>query len=340
MKKIGKRALALLLAGATVLSLCGCGKKGGIRFTTGLKSGELFRLEDEVCTRQEALVFVLSQKNRYERAYGKEIWNVQIEGERFSDYMRDRLQDFLARMKCMTLMAKQYEVALTEEESIQVSRAAEAYMEGLSAEAEELTGIKKEHIESVFHDYYLSNKLIEQLTAEVSTEISEDEARVILVQQVFISTDGLSPAEKEEKRQLMEGIRNQAGAGADFAALAREYNEAGEAELELFRGEAEPQFEEAAFALSTGQVSQVVETAYGFHVIKCLNNYEEQKTAEHKKELAKKIKEDKFYESYDSFVKTVVAEYNGKAWSAIDYSEELGACDSDFYEVYKQYFGE
>jgi peptidyl-prolyl cis-trans isomerase D len=65
-----------------------------------------------------------------------------------------------------------------------------------------------------------------------------------------------------------------ARAGADFAALAKEFSEdegtatAG-GDLDYFtRGRMVPEFDQAAFALEVGEVSDPVKTAYGFHVIK------------------------------------------------------------------------
>lgn len=340
-KKRWKRRFAFLLVLVSASVLCGCGKgKGGIRFTTGLGDKELFKLEDEVCTKQEAMIFILSQKARYENLYGKDIWSVRIQEQTFSEYMRDKLQDFLAKMKCMVLMAEEYGVELSEEETLKVSQAAETYFSGLSPDVIEATGIRQTDAETVFHDYYISSKLIKQLTADVSAEISEDEARVIIIQQIFINTDGLSAEEKEGKRTEAAQVKAQADAGADFAGLAKARNEAEEFELHVARGDTEAQFEEAAFQLSSGQISDVIETKYGFHIIKCIDNYEEQETAEHKAKLARKCKEDKFYEYYDAFVKTIVARYNKKAWQSIDYQEELPALQTDFYEVYNQYFEE
>lgn len=339
MGKTWKRGVALFLIFVSLVSLVGCGKGKGIRFTAGLADEELFKLEDEVCTRQEAMVFILSQKKNYEGSYGKEIWDVQIQNETFSDYMRDNLQDFLAKMKCMVLMAAKYEVELTDEEILRIGQAADAYFEGLSAGIIQTAKISRDDVETVFHDYYISNKLMNQLTADVSTEISEDEARVIIVQQIFLDTKEMTSEEKEAKRSEAAGIKAQADAGADFSVLAKNRNEAEEFELQIARGDTEAAFEAAAFSLSSGQISDVIETEYGFHIIKCINNYEEQETAKHKAELARKCKEDRFYEYYDAFVKTIVAQYNEKAWKAINYREELEVPQMDFYEVYNQYFG-
>jgi len=79
------------------------------------------------------------------------------------------------------------------------------------------------------------------------------------------------------KRKQIDDLLKQIKGGADFATLARQYSEdpgskANGGELPKFgRGDMVPEFEAAAFALSPGQVSDVVTTMYGFHIIKLLD---------------------------------------------------------------------
>lgn len=76
-----------------------------------------------------------------------------------------------------------------------------------------------------------------------------------------------------EARQLADRLRAQAtSSDHDFAELARQHSEDGSAERggdlgSLGRGRLQPAYEDAAFALTPGQVSGVVETEFGFHII-------------------------------------------------------------------------
>jgi peptidyl-prolyl cis-trans isomerase C len=78
---------------------------------------------------------------------------------------------------------------------------------------------------------------------------------------------------KGQIRSKMDGILKQLRGGADFAELARKHSEDGSAEnggdLSYFGpGQMVPAFEEAAFALKSGQTSGLVETQFGYHIIK------------------------------------------------------------------------
>ncbi|MDA1184509.1 MAG: peptidyl-prolyl cis-trans isomerase [Acidobacteria bacterium] len=88
---------------------------------------------------------------------------------------------------------------------------------------------------------------------------------------ILLNTEGKDEA---EVRAQAEDLLMQLEAGADFAMLATTYSEdSGTAvnggDLDYFgRGRMVPEFETAAFALEPGQTSGIVQTQYGFHIIR------------------------------------------------------------------------
>jgi peptidyl-prolyl cis-trans isomerase D len=88
---------------------------------------------------------------------------------------------------------------------------------------------------------------------------------------ILLKTEGKS---EEDVRTLAEEIAKKARAGADFAALAKEYSEDESnnttgGDLDYFsRGQMVPEFDAAAFSLEPGEVSDPVKTSFGYHVIK------------------------------------------------------------------------
>ncbi|HET8657362.1 MAG TPA: peptidylprolyl isomerase [Longimicrobiaceae bacterium] len=83
-----------------------------------------------------------------------------------------------------------------------------------------------------------------------------------------------TPQQRDSVKQLAESLRQRALKGEDFATLATQYSQdPGSAkkggDLGFFgRGRMVTQFEDAAFKLQPGQISPVVETPFGYHIIK------------------------------------------------------------------------
>lgn len=79
---------------------------------------------------------------------------------------------------------------------------------------------------------------------------------------------------KQEALEFAEELRTQALAGGDFSALAQKNSDdrgsaAQGGSLGHFRAEQMvPEFSSAAFALEVGEFAEVVESQYGFHVIR------------------------------------------------------------------------
>jgi peptidyl-prolyl cis-trans isomerase D len=110
---------------------------------------------------------------------------------------------------------------------------------------------------------------------EVDARYRENAAQYATPEQVRASHILFKTEGKDEAavRKTAEGVLARAKAGGDFAALARQYSEDSSkdqgGDLNFFsKGAMVPEFEAAAWALSPGQVSDLVKSQFGFHIIK------------------------------------------------------------------------
>ena len=98
---------------------------------------------------------------------------------------------------------------------------------------------------------------------------------------LFGLEEGASATQKEETRKKAESVRGMIQSGQDFGELAsRNSDDTGSkdngGELPwMSSGQTVPNFEAAALALEPGQLSPVVETEFGFHIIKLLEKRSE-----------------------------------------------------------------
>jgi peptidyl-prolyl cis-trans isomerase C len=135
-------------------------------------------------------------------------------------------------------------------------------------------------------DVLIANFVNSTITAKIT--VSEEECKKFYDQNIdkfhqdervrashiLCGVDAKASAEEKKKaREKAEKLRKELAAGADFAKLAKENSSCPSSkqggDLGFFgKGQMVKPFEEAAFALKPGEISNVVETPYGYHIIK------------------------------------------------------------------------
>ncbi|MDD4895787.1 MAG: peptidylprolyl isomerase, partial [Atribacterota bacterium] len=97
----------------------------------------------------------------------------------------------------------------------------------------------------------------------------------------------------------------------------------------VVRGQMVPAFEEAAFSLEIGELSNIVETEYGYHIIQC-NDIQEEKqlTLEEAKENIKNVFT---YQKQNEVIEALLAQLREEANIIIhyDFTSELEAKEQD-----------
>jgi len=142
-------------------------------------------------------------------------------------------------------------------------------------------GIKKEHVRA-YYEYLAGMEMYREEVLE-SNPVTDEEAREYYDENIYYFTTPASfkashillldadhtPERLSEIMVLLERLR----AGEDFAKLAMEYSEDTTAENggdlgTFYTGYMVEPFEEACIALAPGEISDIVETVYGYHIIK------------------------------------------------------------------------
>jgi peptidyl-prolyl cis-trans isomerase D len=119
---------------------------------------------------------------------------------------------------------------------------------------------------------------------------------------ILLTVDAKATEEQKLTVKLkVENLRAELQKGADFADLARKYSQdPGSAkqggDLGFFHaGQMVPTFEKAAFAMKVGEISQPVESPFGFHLIKVTGKHDEKKPnlSEVRSKITERLQEEK-----------------------------------------------
>jgi peptidyl-prolyl cis-trans isomerase C len=202
--------------------------------------------------RREALDLLIDQELAWQAAQKEMVLATEAEVAEVVGSMRARFKSersYVAKLRIEGYTEESYR------EHVRHLVSARKYMDRIAAKA---SGIGDEEI----HAFYTANPAKFRLPERVR-------ARHILVK----VTPGEGEEAKRAAREKIESILEELRAGEDFAEAARKRSEDSSAarggDLGTFpRGSMVKPFEDAAFALEAGAVSDPVETPFGYHIIK------------------------------------------------------------------------
>ncbi len=185
-----------------------------------------------------------------------------------------------------------------------------AFLQMIQSNGVDTNYIRTQISDGVSIQKFLDNKLGDETTVtEDDIQKAYNEDKTATVRHILLSTQGKSDSAKQEIRKKMEDILARARKGEDFAKLAKEYSEdpgskeKGGLYEDFGRGQMVKPFEDAAFSVPVGQISDIIETQYGFHILKVINRKKESKPLEEvKAQLEEKIKRTKQQEAYQNYI--------------------------------------
>ena len=285
--------------------------------------------ENQDYPKAQAMIVVATERNRYEKTYTDQIWDVTLEnGQTFETYL-DQVQNFLKDLKTMNLLARDQEISLTSAEKDQIHQLSESYFNSLTSGDLAYMGITEEDVETMYQQYYIANKAVGQLTEEIELEVSDSDAKVIEVLQIQVS-------DQEAAQKIYERVTD---GNEDFRTVAKEVSEDTEIDRKIGRGEYAAALETAAFELENGQISPVTEYNGNYYIFQCVNDYDVEATQERKTRLYETRKNQAFRQIYSSFQQENKVNFSDEMWSDIHFDANDQTETDNFFTLYQEKFG-
>lgn len=201
-----------------------------------------------------------------------------VEGKKILQDIKETVLESMINDQVILWQARKNNITLDDEEFNETIRQLEQYHGGRDALETYLKqqGFDRQSFEAQVKDQLIINKFREKLTsnvkvteAEVKKYYDENKGMFELPSPEIRASHILVDTE-EEAREILGKIRD----GADFEELAKKYSkDPGSKDLGgdlgyFSKGKMVPEFEKAAFALKPGEVSDIVKSEYGYHIIK------------------------------------------------------------------------
>lgn len=300
-------------------------------------AGELIALVGDIKVYyNEAMVYLKSAQENYELDYGKGIWDVDIfgDGNSFGEYIKDEVLWQIIQLKVIRDKAIQMGISLTDEEKAEAIAYADEHFAGISDADRDRYLIKRDLLEKVYSDNLIAEKVFETLTIDVDTDVPDIIAQQITVQHILIYSTELNEegvrtplpvqqrnSAQDKAKELLEKVRS----GEDFYTLAETNSEHDVIVYTFGRGEGPEEFsdtfEQAAFNLKTGETSDLIATEYGWHILYCVTDFNQDATIRVKESIIEERRTELFAGYYSQWSSEYDVVINSDAWDAISFKE-------------------
>lgn len=282
----------------------------------------------------EAIIYLKYIESKYEAYFGNQIWDYKFGDRTFGDIAKQEIMDMIIQTKIVSSYADKYKVSLTEEEELQVQENATNFLSGLTEEDKALYGLTDEVAQAFYRDNKLYENVYNAATMDVDTEVPDEDAKQITIQQILVSTtetngDGvvtpMNDKMKEKEYAKAKRLLKEARKTEDFRAFAESNMESDKVEYTFGRGEMPEALEKVAFSLQTGELSRIVETEEGYHILYCVSAYDEDATLQKKEDIIAE-RQDKFFQDlYKKWAAESKIDINDKVWNAMNFAEKSSA---------------
>lgn len=284
----------------------------------------------EEYTKEQAMVIISNERNRYENAYSEDIWKISVddEGTGFDKLTIQNVKSYLEEIKLLCMLADERGISITSTERDIVRQMTDEYMAGLDEGDLEYIGCTREDVQKMYTDIFQAEKLINSITGTVDSEISDSEAKVISIQQIVT-------ADEKKAKAILKRIKID---GENFNSMASRYTEDEEIDLKLMRSDNdEDLITRTAFSLEENEVSNILFKDGLYYIIKCTDGYAEEDTLLRKARLEEAMNNKAVMDIIGPYRNEHNIQFVERFWNNMDFSEPDGSKADDFFDIYNEY---
>lgn len=265
MKANLKKIIGTALIGILAFSATGCSLGNKV------PDNAVAVVDDRVITIEDYNKSFAMIEKSYNEIYGDTIWTQEVQGQTVKEMVKTQLLDSMVQEQ---LIIKEVEKTDYKIKDTEVEESYKAFMEAVNKDENTKKFYAEKGIDEAFVRKQITSQLYkEEFDKNIKAAIEKDQTKLDALYKTYpiqIGASHILVTDEAKAKDLLKKVKS----GEDFKKLA-EANSIDKASaknggsLGLFpRGVMVPEFEKAAFALKVGEVSEVVQSKFGYHIIK------------------------------------------------------------------------
>ncbi len=306
------------------LFMAGCGGSSG---SGG--SSTIFTVGGENCSRQETRAIILQYQKECASTYGLNLWtDSAVDRTELVDYIKNSAVSQLAWVYTLDAAAEGMGIVLSDYEVDQTKAAAAYYLDSMDEAESEFVDISESDAQELFERYLLAEKAYTAIIDGVSTEVSDNDALVMDIQEICVP-------DVDTAYEILGKLQD----GDDFTGLAETYSTNDEISITVTRDTFNDTVSDIIFSMDTGDYSDVIGIGNDYYIFYCENYYDEALTAQNRANVLEQRREDAVREVCDSYADPADSVLREDNLEKIEVDTSISLTGPSFREVFQYYFG-
>lgn len=293
----------------------------------------VFEFNDTNIYLDEVYIYAQTTIENYEQEYGDDIWDTTVVTDDgiemdVEEMVRREIINDIIKTKVLVSQAEYYGISLTSEEIAAQETKAEDFYNTLTDEQIQEVGMEQETVATVMKESLLADKVYSYVMYDNSSEVSDEQARMTTFYDMFFECyyedefgnivvyDAEKIAEQKARAEeayttILEGSDNP-DFNITFLGYTYGLKYAGSHTLsqsEIVDTYGYPTLE-ILYAMQDGEISEVVETEYGYHIFQMTALTDAEATAENKEQLSEAADKAYFENLFNTWLEEIDSSYS------------------------------
>lgn len=333
LKQIIAVCMCMVLAAGT---MTGCSGQDGSPSST-----LLFSYDGEKVFMNEAWMYAKTVQSSYETFYGANIWSYEVQDDQgnpatFEDMVKKDVIEQIKMTKFLVKQADSMKVSLSDKDKEDLADQAKAFYAQLSSEDKKKTDASEEILIKLYQENALAQAVYQKIIDEGKITVPKEEYEQTSTYNLLFATftedkngnqvdfDAAQKAkQKKRAKKALKELKN----GADIEELAQVYEEDKSSAFNYgATDDIAPEYRAAAAKLKDGEISPIVESDFGYHIIKMIKKNDKEASQKRKDELLEKKQKEYFEKKYKEMTRELEEKWdfnndvNQKAYKSITFA--------------------
>lgn len=304
---IFKAFSAVFAAVIIVCSLAGCGE---IRLARPMSDSVLLTINSQPCSVAEAIYRLMEVKEYYKADEDDMFWDRSIGDTTFEGYIKDSVKEEMMHLTASEIMSEEMALYLTDDDiSGYTQKAQESYL--ALSQRYDLTsyGITQSTVTELYRKQALYDKVFNKLSENINIQISESDTKVIEINYVEIPLGvSLNTAEK---------LRTEVKSGTSFKTACESFGWEPVMDQVIMKGDMPAAFENVAYALIDGELSEIIETPECLYIIQCVEDYMISESVANNNKVISSARKARFDDAFNELASRTLLRFNDAVWDDI-----------------------